>query len=230
MGYTPFTNDYSTLRTPAYVANELARRTAEQSRVNDIVVGGNRVMGGLVADCCSDPAFAGQGFYDPNSPGDGSPGTIPAGAYGFPVPAGYDPLSVLPTPGVPYALTPVDILTGSYGFPIRRDGRPWPRPRLPRRNWKALVAAYPNYTEAGVEVRGLVPPCPCNAPAPIPLAAPVVMNTPAPHETVASERARLAAWRAGLSGLGQDSNPLSGVGGLLAVVAAAGILVWANRK
>jgi len=166
MAYVPFTNDYSSLRTPAYVAAELAHRTAVQSRVNDIFVNGNAVMGGLIADCCSDPAFAGQGFYDDST-----------GAFGTLGSTATDPMAVLPAPGS-YPLTPVDILTGTYGFPVRADGRPWPRPRLPGSYRRAEINAFPNI--GPLEVEGLVPPCPCFSSArPIPIPVPALVR-PAP--------------------------------------------------
>lgn len=315
MAYIPFTNDYSSQRTPAYVAAELAKRTAVQSRMNDIIVGGNAVMGGLVADCCSDPAYGGQGFYDDSS-----------GAFGTPGSTATNPMAVLPIPGssVPglpsppgsYPLTPVDILTGSYGWPIRRDGQPWPRPRLPGGYRRKQINAFPNFGP-GFEVTSLVPPCPCfstappvaipvpviatpppSAPAPVavPLPPPTVpcpypacstgnvcldlvtgcvlnsqvdqaqtlactlanygvfgnmgtflgdvihgcqppkfLGTPLPNPPAADPSMRAAINAAiskqGMGGFGQvDSNPLSGIGGLLAVVAGAGILIWATRK
>lgn len=301
MAYVPFTNDYSSLRTPAYVAAELARRTAVQSRVNDIIVNGNAVMGGLMADCCSDPAYGGQGFYDDSSGVFGAPGSTAA-----------NPMAVLPAPGS-YPLTPVDILTGTNGFPMRRDGRPWPRPRLPNRERQRQIDAFPNYGP-GVDAARLVPPCPCfssatpvpiavppivAAPRPAPVAAPApapascpypacstgnvcldlvtgcalnsqvdpaqqmacalanygvfgnqgqwlgrvwrsckppqFLGTPLPNPPQAdpSMRAHISAAVAPLAGagLGQvDSSPLSGIGGLLAVVGMFGIVVWANRK
>lgn len=168
MAYVPFTGDYSTLRTPAYVAAELARRTAIQSRVNDIITNGNLVMGGLIADCCSDPAYGGQGFYDDSS-----------GAFGTPGSTATDPMAVLPAPGS-YPLTPVDILTGTNGFPVRADGRPWPRPRLPGSDRRERVKAFPNFGP-GVEASRLVPPCPCfSAAPPVALPVPVMIRRPAP--------------------------------------------------
>lgn len=184
MAYVPFTNDYTGIRTPAYVAAELAGRTAQQSRMNDIFVDGNKVMGNLVASCCSDPAFAGQGFYDDSSGDFGTPGSTAS-----------DPMAVLPIPGssvpgsgvgppVPgsYPLTPVDILTGSYGFPLRGDGRPWPRPRIPNRFRRQRINAFPNFGSA-IEASQLAPPCPCfSSAAPVPITVPTMVT---PTQTVA---------------------------------------------
>jgi hypothetical protein len=166
MAYVPFTNDYSSQRTPAYVAAELAKRTAVQSRVNDIITGGNAAMGGLIADCCSDPAFAGQGFYDDS-----------LGVFATPGSTATDPMAVLPAPGS-YPLTPVDILTGTYGFPTRIDGKPWPRPLIPRRFRSEVVNSFPNIGPARQASR-LVPPCPCfSTAAPVMLPVPVVATPP----------------------------------------------------
>jgi hypothetical protein len=309
MAYVPFDPSYTPLRTPQYVAAELARRTAHQSRVNDIVTQGNAVMGGLVADCCSDPAYAGQGFYDDSN-----------GAYGTPGSTASNPMAVLPAPGS-YPLTPVDILNGGNGFPVRADGKPWPRPRLPRSERQRRIAAYPNLVPE-VDTRSLVPPCPCLSSAPpVPIRVPVVASGPAASASSAPRAAptppsampapaacpypgcstgnvcldlvtgcvlnsqidsgqqlacalanygvfgnkgfflgdvihgcqppkylgtplpnppqadpsmmatiTAAMARRGMSGLGQDSNPLSGIGGLLAVVGMFGIVVWANKK
>ncbi len=302
MAYVPFDPSYTPLRSPAYVAAELARRTAVQSRVNDIITQGNAVMGGLVADCCSDPAYAGQGFYDDST-----------GAYGTPGSTASNPMAVLPAPGS-YPLTPVDIINGGNGFPVRADGKPWPRPRLPRSERQRRIAAYPNLVPE-VDTRSLVPPCPCLSSAPpVPIRVPAVappsapratptplpapptscpypacstgnvcldlvtgcvlnsqvdpqqqqacalanygvfgnqgqwfgrvwrscqppqyLGTPLPNPPQAdpSMRAKISAAVAPLTGagLGQvDTNPLSGIGGLLAVVGMFGIVVWANRK
>ncbi len=233
MAYVPFTNDYSSQRTPAYIAAELARRTAKQSRVNDIITEGNQVMGNLIATCCSDPAYAGQGFYDPNSPGDGStaylfnPAINPGSAAASPGGPGYNPMSVLPVPGVDYRLTPVDILTGTYGFPMRRGpgiGLPWPRPRIPdawRQRW---ADTYPDISGT-MEARQLIPNCGC-ATIPPPL------EVPPPPVSGPMHEAHYRAAPGVQVGMGQvdTTNPLSGVGGLLAVVAAAGILLWASKK
>ncbi len=319
MAYVPFDPSYSSLRTPAYVAAELARRTADQSRVNDAVVGGNAVMGGLVADCCSDPAYAGQGFFDSGSVGDQAIAALTPGSGGT---SNSNPdVAALSSVMQNYPLTPVDILTGTYGFPMRKDGRAWPRPRLSWKDRQAQVAAYPNFgPAAGDSLARLVPPCPCfSSAAPVPIRVPVIAMPPAPAPVVAApipappaaspaacpypacstgnvcldlvtgcvlnsqvDPAQQTAcalanygvfgnqgqwfgrvWRSckppqylgtplpnppqadpsmrGLisaavaplagAGLGQvDSNPLSGIGGLLAVVGMFGIVVWANRK
>jgi len=161
MGYQPFTNDYTPIRTPAYVANELARRTAVQSRVNDIITGGNLVMGNLTTECCSDPAFDGQGFYDDSSaaaiaslvPGTPAAASLVAPVTGPSTTTGGAPASQFP-------LTPVDILTGTHGWEMQANGRPWPRARISNRYQKRLAQAFPNYG-AGVPMRSLVPPCPC---------------------------------------------------------------------
>jgi hypothetical protein len=165
MGYVPFTNDYSSLRTPAFVAAEMARLNARQTAVANIMANGNQVMGELVTECCSDPAFGGQGFY-------------PAGVALGPTSPGGDVAALTAAMAV-YPLTPVDILTGTNGFPVRANGRQWPRPRLSDKNRRARINAYPNFG-AGVEASRLVPPCPCFSAAP-PVALPVpVMVTPAP--------------------------------------------------
>jgi hypothetical protein len=187
MGYIPFTNDYSSLRTPAFVAAEVARVNARTAAVSNLMANGNALMGTLVTDCCSDPAYGGQGFYDPNSPSaaataltPSAPGS-PATPTGAAVPAG---VSLWP-------LTPPDILSGSNGFQLRANGRPWPRPRLPMSNRRQRINAYPNFGGPSVEASpALVPPCPCfsNA-APIPIAVPAIVPAPVPAAAPASPAA-----------------------------------------
>jgi hypothetical protein len=182
MGYQPFTNDYTPIRTPTYVANELAARTAVQSRVNDIITGGNLVMGNLVTECCSDPNFAGQGFYDDSSSAaiaslvPGTPAATPLAPLSGPSTASGSPPAVLPFP-----LTPVDILSGSWGWQGRANQRPWARPRLSAGYQRKLASAYPNYG-AGVPMRSLVPPCPCfGSGPPVVIPVPQVQPNPSPN-------------------------------------------------
>jgi hypothetical protein len=230
MGYQQFTNDYTGARTPAYVAAETARINARKQSVANVMQSGNAVMGGLVTECCSDPAYGGQSFFGASAPASLVPSTdaVAAGTS-----SSNPDVAALSAALANVPLTPVDIITGTYGFPLRRNGRPWPRPRLPGRFQRAWANGYPNVPGTADELRKLVPPCPCG-----PSTASMVMvpatNTPPPasvsHETVASEQVRLAAWRAGLSGLGQTDTPFSGFGGLLAIVAGAGMLWWATKK
>jgi len=170
MAYVPFTNDYSSPRTPEYVAAETAALNARKAYYDKIFSDGNMVMGNLITECCSDPAYGGQGFYDESDPlsPENSTAAVPGTPQSIP----------------PYALTPVDILTGTNGFPLRRDGRAWRRPRISNKYQRAQAAAYPNYG-AGVEASRLVPPCPCfsNAP-PVAIPVPTILTpTAAPTPT-----------------------------------------------
>jgi hypothetical protein len=178
MGYTPFTNNYAA--DTAGQAAAFARHAARRARVNALMTNGNQVMGALTTDCCSDPAYGGQSYYDPTAAMTslipGTPAAAPiAGAAGT-TPAGVPISSLRP-------LTPVDILTGTRGWQQQPNGAPWPRPLLPRSAQRRLANAYPNYGPT-VDMLSLVPPCPCfsNA-APIAIAVPPVAApnpTPAP--------------------------------------------------
>ena len=180
MAYVPFDSSYTPIRTPAFVAAESQRINARRSWVGNAIDGGNQVMGNLVADCaCNDPAYGGQSFY-PASASDLSSSLAPTvasnGAPG--VSSSAPDTAALIAAASTNALTPVDILTGTYGFPVRRDGRAWSRPRLP-----ASVARARAGSDLGpaYDLSRLVPPCPCfsNA-APVPIAVPVsIPVTPA---------------------------------------------------
>jgi len=195
MAYVPFTNDYSSIRTPAYVAAESQRINARRSWVGNAIDGGNQLMGDLITDCaCTDPSFGGQSYYDPASgavSGALAP-TAATGANGVSVSGnGWNGLvsssdpdtAALIAAASTFPLTPVDILTGTFGFPVRRDGRAWRRPRLPLSEGQRRANAYPNSGPA-FDTSRLVPPCPCfsNA-APVPIAVPVVAAPPAPPPT-----------------------------------------------
>jgi len=143
-------------------------------------------MGDLVTQCCDDPAYAGQGWSNDETP-DSSvaaatlvPGTSIATAANPATSSGSTAIpSGLPTPGVDYPLTPVDIITGTWGMPIAANGKPWPRPRLPQSARRNMARAFPNFGP-GVSAQSLVPPCPCFSSAP-PVAVPVpAVVTPAP--------------------------------------------------
>lgn len=422
MSYVPYSAGYNpSMRTPAYVAAETARNNARVQAVHQQMVNGNQVMGDLVTECCSDPAYGGQSYYGqsgadapaaavpstvgaastvpaavasspavspasspssgyaavpggpatpaPGSPGSNGGGGVPGSASVWPwtngsggdwrsrnggggprsgygggggaVPGGGSPtpgsasdfITALspssPTAGAnggdaaalaaalsSYQRTPVDILTGTYGFPVRANGKPWPRPRLSAATQRRQSSAFPNFGPS-IGASRLVPPCPCFSSAPpVPIAVPV-MATPAPAPVATpvapapaapaascpypacstgnicldlvtgcvlnsqitsdqqlacalanygtfgnmgvflsdvihgcqpppylgspnlspppadpSMRALITAAiakKSGVSGLGQADDS-SGVGGILAIVAVAGILVWANKK
>lgn len=208
MSYEAFTNDYSSLRTPAYVAGETARLNAQRTRVQNAILGGNQLMGDLVTECCDNPAYGGQGYYEdptaalsqsiaslvPGTPASTTavaPLARPSAAVPWPFPgvqvnspaAVGDP-NAGGYPVTPWALTPVDILTGTFGFPLRRDGRPWPTPRLADKYRRERAANYPNYGPMAQAMR-LVPPCPCFSSAapvaiPVPAVAPAAAPAPGP--------------------------------------------------
>lgn len=136
-------------------------------------------MGNLTTECCSDPAFFGQGFYDDSSAAlaslvPGTPASSVVPLIGPSTTTGGAPVSQFP-------LTPVDILTGTHGWEMQPNGRPWPRRRISNRYQQRLAHAFPNYG-AGVPMRSLVPPCPCfgsNPPVVIPV--PKVISNPSPN-------------------------------------------------
>ena len=186
MGYQPFTNDYS-----ADVAGQTrayARQAAQRARVNTQMSNGNLVLGQLVTECCADPAYGGQGYYDDPAYSSYSnaatsaaiaslvPGT-PAGSPVAPLsgPAGVSaPNYAPPTSGMPSVpLTPVDILTNTRGWPTRANGRPWPRPRISNRYANAAAHNYPDYGPTS-QARMLIPDCPCFGSGP-----PMVIPLPA---------------------------------------------------
>ncbi len=260
MGYIPYTASYNpSIRTPAFVAAETARLNARRSAVQQIMAGGNQLMGGLVTDCCSDPAYGRQSFYDPNlavdatsalaaltavpgsSGGSGNPGGSGSrgsnsggsggGSSGSGNPFAFSGGGPIGSPVLNWPLTPVDLITGTNGFRLRRDGRPWPRPLLPMSERRRRINAYPNYNPASIEVSSsLVPPCPClsNA-APIPIAVPAPVAAPVcPPGYAPNNHGMCDKFQAGVSGLGQVD--LSGGGGFLAILGLFGIVVWATRK
>ena len=197
MSYIPFTNDYSSLRTPAYVTAETSRINARTAAVHQKVIDGNKVMGDLITECCDDPAYGGQSYFDDTSAAiaslvPGTPASTTAVAPMAGASAGSSPFSSGPSSGgpmtpssigdpnaggyafIPQALTPVDILTGTWGWPQRANGRPWPRPRMADKYRRDRAAAYPNYGPM-FEASQLVPPCPCFSSAPpVTIAVPVV--------------------------------------------------------
>jgi hypothetical protein len=138
-------------------------------------------MGALVTECCSDPAFDGQGFYDDTSSSIASlfPGT-PAASPVAPL-SGGPSTSTGVAPSAPFVpLTPPDILTGTWGWQGRPDGRPWARPRISNRYQKQQINAFPNYG-ASVTARSLIPACPCfGSGPPVVIPVPPVSATPAP--------------------------------------------------
>lgn len=186
MGYQPFTNDYSS--NLAGQQRAYARQAARRAQVNAQFANGNQIMGALTTDCCSDPAYGGQSYTDNL----GSPGDVSAAALASLVPGTSTPAasgtSVSTTPS--QALTPVDILTHSGGWQMQPNGKPWPRPRLPRSQQRAIANSYPNYGPM-VAAASLVPPCPCFSSAtpvmvPVPTVvtpAPAPVATPAPTPT-----------------------------------------------
>lgn len=186
MGYEPFTNNY-TSPDPQKLAAIYARQASRRAQVNAQMTNGNQVMGALVTDCCSDPAYGGQGYTDSTSSDiaslvSGTPATTAV------IPITGTAASSPSSSGSPFSgpLTPVDILTGSRGWRQQPNGKPWPRPRLPRSAQRRLANAYPNYG-ATVDMLSLVPACPCFSAAP-PVSIPVpVVSVPPPNPTPAPQ-------------------------------------------
>lgn len=170
------------------------------ARVGRQFVNGNNILGGLVADCCSDVSRGGQGYtdddtclvgaIDPNTgnviAGCDSNGGIQSLIPGTPVstavvssPAGSTTGSsqTAAAPPPSYALTPVDLITGTKGFQLSRSSAPWPRrPILGR---APVSRNYPDYGPMA-SATSMMPRCPCFSQAPpIVVAAPVIV-TPAP--------------------------------------------------
>ena len=147
-------------------------------------------MGQLTTECCSDPAYGGQGYYDDPSYSSAEtsaaiasliPGT-PASTAAVPT-SGVSPAAV-PTPssagsGIPSVpLTPNDILSNTRGFPRRADGRPWPRALISNRYAASRASAYPDYG-ATPTIRSLVPDCPCFGTGPaVVMAVPPILPPP----------------------------------------------------
>ena len=189
MAYVPFTNDY-TSPDPNALAQIYQKQANRRAKIANQMSNGNLVLGQLVTECCSDPAYGGQGYYDDPSYNSAAtsaaiaslvPGT-PAGSAVAPLSG---PATAIPAPapagsGIPSVpLTPNDILSNSRGFPRRADGRPWPRPRISNRAgaWKA--SQYPDYGPTST-IRSLVPDCPCfGTGAPVVMAVPQIL-TPTP--------------------------------------------------
>jgi hypothetical protein len=185
VGYQPFTNDYS-----ADVAGQtrvFARQAAKRARINAQMSNGNLVLGQLVTECCADPAYGGQGYYDDAAYSSADttaaiaslvPGTSASTAAPLPSVAGSSPNYAPPTSGMPSVpLTPVDILTNTRGWPTRANGRPWPRPRISNRYAAAAARNYPDYGPTS-QVRTLVPDCPCFGSGP-PMVIPIpALNPP----------------------------------------------------
>ena len=169
MAYTPFSNDYS----PDVAGQQRiqARQAARRQAVAQMMANGNQVIGALVTECCSDPAYDGQAYYDDSSASSLAASLVP----GTPATAA-SPVVGIMQPSVP--LTPVDILTNSLGFPVRPGGGRWPRPRIPASYMRRAAAAYPNYG-ATINGRSLVPNCPCNG-----RNQPNVVSVPQPPVTV----------------------------------------------
>jgi hypothetical protein len=318
MGYEPFTNNYAA---DVQGQNNVAmRQAARRARINALMTNGNQVLGALTTECCSDPAYGGQSWIGGAATPVNSvssavaslvPGTSATSAASSTGAASSPPVSQWP-------LTPNDILTGTRGWSMQPNGKPWPRPLLPKSMQRRIANAYPNYGPTN-DLLSLVPPCPCFSNAqPVVIPAPAVVTpapnpTPAPQpppgncpypgcstgnvcldlvtgcvsnsqvdpaQTLACTKAgygtfgNSGAWLSaimlgcggnlpylgtplanppqasgsmaaqltsannagvaatqklrGMSGLGQDDG--SQLGGLLAIVAAAGILVWASKK
>ncbi len=189
MAYFPFPQSACNMPNSA-TPMDAARISAQDTRVaawGNHFVNGNQVLGDLVTECCSDSARGGQGYTDDDTAADlnalvpGTPGLTAAGATGSSN-AGASTTPVAPTSL--YGLTPVDIITGTKGWPMTRASGPWPRPKLPGSFRRAIANAYPNYGPM-FEASRLVPPCPCfsNAPPvvlPVPTVAAPTEPQPAP--------------------------------------------------
>jgi len=169
MAYTPFTNDYSSDIAGQQRAQN--RQASRRQQIAQIFADGNNVLGGLVQECCSDPAFDGQAFYDDTSILAAS--LVP----GTPVTAA-NPVNGILQPAVP--LTPNDILSKSLGFPVRAGGGRWPRPRIPASFLRNGARRYPDYGPT-LGARSLVPDCPCGF-----ATQPIVMSAPQPPVSVGS--------------------------------------------
>lgn len=202
MGYEPFTNNYA--QDTAAIARVYARQAAKRARVNAQMSNGNTVMGALTTECCSDPnaglsTWLGGG--DPSTAALVSSAAIASLVPGTPATTAVQPITGTavsspsgaagPTtaPAVsPWPLTPNDILTGTRGWVMQGNGRPFPKAPLSRSARRSIAHAYPNYGPT-MDLRSLVPPCPCfsNA-APVVIPAPVVV-TPAPNPTPAPQPA-----------------------------------------
>jgi hypothetical protein len=187
MAYVPFDPSYSSLRTPSFVAAETSRTNAQRSWVGNAIDGGNALMGNLIANCaCTNPAFGGQSYYGGDPTDVISNSLVPSGGAA----TATDPdTAALVAAASTYPLTPVDILTGTYGFPMRKDGRAWARPRLPGSVGRRRANSYPNLGPA-FDTSKLVPPCPCfSSAAPVPITVPMMVPTPAPAPTPAAPAA-----------------------------------------
>lgn len=174
--YVPFTNDYSS--DVAGQTRILARQAAKRAQINTIFSQNNNVMGELTTECCSDPAYGGQGYYD--DPSYSSADTTAAIASLVPGTAtGVTSPITPPASGIPSVpLTPVDILTNTRGWPRRADGRPWPRPRVSNKFARRIASAYPDYGPTN-QSRLLMPDCPCfGGGPPMVIPVPQVTNVP----------------------------------------------------
>lgn len=236
MAYVPFSSacNLPNSETPISQAR-INRQNARVQRVANIFVNGNNVLGDLVTRCCSNASRGGQGYDDDDTTADlGTPSISPVGVSSVPAGAGSSltagsaagiPVISTPPPAPPsvptFPLTPVDIITGTNGFPVRSQGSPWPRPKLPTsvirilkstRFRRRLAAAYPNYRQM-VESGGLVPQCPCLSSGP-----PVRLPVPKLSQASGSPPA--------VPALTSTSN----FGGFLAAITMFGIVVWAVRK
>lgn len=193
MGYQPFTNNY-TSPDPNRLAAIYARQANRRAQINAQMTSGNQVLGALTTECCSDPAYGGNSWI-----GGGDPSTDPtvtSAAIASLVPgtpastavqpitgtAGSTPSSAPLTTG---PLTPVDILTGTRGWRMQQNGKPWPHPRMTRGQQRRLANQYPDYGPT-VALRSLVPDCPCffSSASPVAIAVPA-LTTPAPNPTPA---------------------------------------------
>lgn len=190
MAYQPYTGNYTSPNASAIAAiaaRQLARRNQVASQMSD----GNQVMGNLTTVCCDDPGFGGQSYYDGPSPDtmESPLGTPVSAATASPsassTPVSSDPIvNAIAAATVPtssgWTPTPVDLIMGTVGFQLRTNGKPWPRPRLPRSMQRKIAAAFPNYGP-GVAAASLMPGCPCGVPSPgITTSTPAPVSAPAP--------------------------------------------------
>jgi|GEM_PF-3647275 len=189
MGYEPFTNSYIS-PDPNALARIAARAGARAQRVANQMANGNAVLGGLVTECCADPNAGLNSWMG----GDDVSTAIASLVPGTPASTAVQPLTgtagstpsanATAGPGASGPLTPVDILTGTRGWHMQPNGRPWPRPRLTQAQRKKIALAYPDYGPTRT-LRNIVPDCPCfGNGAPIAIAVPGV-SIPAPNPTPA---------------------------------------------
>jgi hypothetical protein len=199
MGYEPFTNNYAA--NVQAQQNVFARQAAKRARINAQMQNGNTVMGALTTECCSDPnaglnTWMGGGDAATVSAAIASlvPGT-PAATAVQPItgtaaasPSGVNGPTTSGPPVSPWPLTPNDILTGTRGWVMQGNGRPYPKPPLSKAARRKMAHAYPNYGPT-MALQSLVPPCPCFSNAqPVVIPAPAVV-TPAPNPTPAPQPA-----------------------------------------